>query len=54
MYSERRVYGSKVQRPTYLDRALTFVITQQLVPGIGLPLAFAVATCILNSRLAMT
>lgn len=29
-----------------LGGALTFVITQQLVPGIGLPLAFAVATCI--------
>ena len=30
----------------FLGGALTFVITQQLVPGIGLPLAFAVATCI--------
>lgn len=30
----------------FLGGALTFVITQQLAPGIGLPLAFAAATCI--------
>ena len=30
----------------FLGGALTFFITQNLVGGIGLPLAFAVATCI--------
>ena len=30
----------------FLGGALTFVITQALVPGIGLALAFGIATCV--------